>query len=553
MHGVSHQPTLWRLVLSQPRAFAGATAWSVTNTFFDFLPEVMVGLAVDSAVQGQKSLLGSMGIVDPWHQILLITAAAFLAWGVESWSQYRYMIAWRSLAQNLQHQLRQRLARHVLGMRMDVFERRSTADLTTVMNDDVNQIERFISDGIHSILSLIVGFCLVFAFFATMSPVAAMLAVLPAPLVVIISRLYRRRIDSRFLSLRRYSGAISDAISNGLRGFMTIRAFGQADWEVERISRQSATYRQAAIAAARLSAGYVPVLRMAIVFGFAGVLLYGGHLAVSGEIAVAAYGTLVFLTQRLLWPMASMALLVEGYQKMQASLVRIGELLALDIHCPISKMPDRNHEGGPVLIIDDLTFGYEKSNPLWTLNLNVSAGERVAVVGRSGSGKSTLLKIILGFYEPTVGQVIVSHHGKPAAGASGISYVGQHPYMFSGSIADNLRYGNLTATDEELVAVCKALGLHDFISALPDGYRSALGEDGCLLSGGQRQRLAIGRALLRQSSVLLMDEPTSALDRDSAQRVFEALRRHCQDRAVIVVTHRADEHCEFDRVVDVSA
>ena len=547
---------LWTLLSRQRRRVAVATAWSLVNTFFDFLPEILIGLAVDTVIHPRTSFLASIGIAGAWHQILLVATIACTTWALESASQYLYMIGWRDVAQNLQHDLRCQLTRHVLSLRVKVFEARSTAELSTVVNDDVNQLERFMNDGIHSILSLTTGSLLVFAVYAVFSPMTALIAIAPVPLIVALSVVYRRRIDDRFVKVRRLAGAIGDALSNGLRGFLTIRAFDRHEWEISRVARQSEAYRQESIAAARLSAGYVPALRLIIVTGFAGVMLYGGHLCIDGKLPVAAYSTLVFLTQRLLWPMASLAGLVENYQKMRSSLTRIGDVLSLervDAHHNVVAAAGPIGKSSVTVSLKDVSFGYRDNQALWRLNMDIPQGQRIAVVGRSGTGKSTLLKLLLGFYEPSGGLVRLSKDGTtraPAQARDVLSYVSQEPYLFSGSIAENIRYGSPAATDAEIEEVCSALDLHEFIAALPDAYATQVGEGGGLLSGGQRQRLAIGRALLRRSNVLLLDEHTSALDVESTRHVEAAVRRFARGRTVVVVTHRLEDQRGFDHVID---
>lgn len=532
------------------------SAYSALNTLFDVLPEILIGFAIDTVVNRENSFLASMGISDVTHQMVLLALVTFVVWALESLFQYLYIRGWRGFAQDVQHAARLDLYKHLQSLRMDVIEEQSKANLANVATEDINQFERFLNDGIHSVISLVLSFVFVAGTFLYFSPAIAAAAMLPIPAIIWLSVRYKRRIEAEYVAVRESAGELSSVLNNNLLGIATIRTSGRESYESGRLEWYSNQYGLKNRSCIRLSAGYVPALRMLIVTGFIGVLLLGGVMALKGEIPIGAYGTLVFLTQRLLWPMASLGGVVESYQRMLASVHRIVNTYGLEVVA----VSDGNAQHGVTargeIDFENVDFGYRGQDNLLTgLNLNIAAGSTVAITGRSGAGKSTLLKLMLGFYQPDSGRIAIDginvseisdlHHGW-------ISYVGQDPFLFRGTLLENLRYGNFIATIEEIENVCRHVGIYEFIASLPDKFETNVGEGGSKISGGQRQRIELCRALLRPTKILLLDEFTSALDRESEAEVHRAVKLLAHGRTVVVVTHNIQHRAIFDKVIHVS-
>jgi len=333
---------------------------------------------------------------------------------------------------------------------------------------------------------------------------------------------------------------------------MTIKSFRREGYEEQRIADKSLAYLQHSIEAGRLSALYVPSLRMVIVLGFVAVLLYGGILVFRGELAVGAYSACIFLTQRLLWPMASLASMVELYQRTMASVDRVAVLFAME-SVQAADLDATLEFGDGSVEFTRVSFAYATGEVVFSnLSFRVAHGKSLAIVGQSGVGKSTILKLILGLYSPSGGRISVGGVDIAeinAAQRSVISYVGQDVYLFAGSVLENIRYGRASATDAEVIEVCRQVGADRFIEQLPDGYRTDIGEAGSRLSGGQKQRIGICRALLRNAKVILLDEYTSALDRDSEAQVEQAVRDAGRNCTLIVVTHKTGSLAQYDQVL----
>ena len=535
---------------SYRRDFRLASLYSVLNKFFDILPEVLIGAAVDVVVTGEQSFLartafGALGITQVWHQLLALGALNVLIWGGESLFEYLYQLKWRGLAQDLQHDLRLDTYRHVQHLEMAYFENQRTGNLMSILNDDINQMERFLNGGANQIIQVLCSSVMISAVFFSLQPGIAVIALLPVPLILLGTFWFQKRLAPRYASVREAAGDVSARLNNNLLGLATIKAFATEGMEADHIAQASNGYRQANASAIRLSAAITPVIRIAILSGFTATLLYGGWLTLHGELAVGAYSVLVFLTQRLLWPMTGLADVADMYQRSMAAIDRSMRLLDTPIAIPYEgeHFPASNVQG--TLTLEDVQFSYDPSAGAPTLhpmNLQIPAGKTTAFVGTTGSGKSTLVKLLLRFYEPQHGCILLD--GKDIATLNlqdlrrAIGYVSQDTFLTDGTVADNIAYGAAGATDAQIAHAAQAAECTEFIDKLPLGFATRIGERGQKLSGGQRQRLALARAILKNPPILILDEATSAVDNETEAAIQRSLDVVSRNRTTIVIAHR---------------
>ncbi|HEY9659783.1 MAG TPA: ABC transporter transmembrane domain-containing protein, partial [Allocoleopsis sp.] len=390
-----------------------ATICSILNKVFDLAPPVLIGVAVDVVVQQQNSWMAQFGIRDVRGQFLLLALLTIIVWGLESAFEYAYARLWRNLAQKIQHDLRLDAYAHLQNLELEYFEARSTGGLMAILNDDINQLERFLDFGANEVLQVATTVVVIGVGFFIVAPSVAWMAMLPMPFILWGSFAFQKLLAPRYADVREKVSLLSSRLSNNLSGIVTIKSFVTEAYEVDRLRQESDAYRQSNRRAIALSAAFVPLIRIIILAGFTALMVYGGLAAVSGEIAVGTYSTLVFMIQRLLWPLTRLGETLDQYQRAMASTNRVMNLLDTPIaihsgHLPLgrwgdesatlseqsqqskiqnpkSKIPSPFVRGE--IVFDHVTFAYRDRPPvIQDLSLHIPAGKTIAIVGSTGSG-----------------------------------------------------------------------------------------------------------------------------------------------------------------------
>lgn len=524
------------------------------NKLFDVMPEILIGVAIDVVVRQQDSFVAAIGITDPKHQMLLLALLTLAIWIGESIFEYLLLVLWRNLAQDLQHKMRIDAYSHTQQLDLSWFENMRAGSIVAIINDDVNQLERFLDNGANNLIQVATTLLAVGGVFFAVSPSIALIAFTPIPVIVIGAFYFQRRAQPLYADVRERVGQLGSRLSANLGAIMTIKSFATEDEEVSRVSEQSQQYVDANRRAIAVSSAFIPIIRMAILAGFVATFLIGGYKVLNGTLNVGAYGVLVFLTQRLLWPLTDLANTVDLYERAMASTRRILDLIEVPVE--IRDEPNAVALQSPrgAIRFDAVSFAYRADVPvLHDINLDIPAGKTVALVGQTGSGKSTIVKLLLRFYSPQQGQIVFD--GQPIASLTldslrrQIGLVSQDVFLFHGSVRENIAYGRPDASDVEVLAAAEAAEAIEFINKLPEGLDTIVGEQGQKLSGGQRQRLSIARALLKDPPVLILDEATSAVDNETEAAIQRSLARISATRTTIIIAHRLSTIVDADQIL----
>ena len=528
-----------------------ASFCSIMNKFWDLAPPILIGMAIDVVTYKEDSMLADFGYPDPYDQFLILVALTVVIWVLESLFEYWFGVLWRNLAQNAQHELRMDAYEHIQNLEMQWFSGQTTGGLMAIMNDDVNQLERFLDQGANDLLQVATTVVVVGGVMFILAPSVAIYAILPIPIIVGGSFMFQRRIGVRYAKVRKEVGDLNALLNNNLSGITTIKSFTAEEREVERVGVASRSYRDANRDAIRLSASFVPLIRMAILFAFTANMLVGGWLALEGELSIGAYSIIVFITQRLLWPLTRLGQTFDLYQRAMASTDRVLNLLDTPIGLVEGDIELDETKGE--ITFDSIEFSYpERESVLDGVSLNIGAGETIGLVGSTGSGKTTLVSLLLRFHDPLQGSVSLDGNDvkelKLASLRGSISLVSQNTTLFPGTVRENILYGRPSASEEEVLEAARIAEATNFINELPEGWETDIGEDGHRLSGGQRQRLAIARAVLKNAPILVFDEATSNVDNETEAALQRSIERISTDRTTIIIAHRLSTVRNADKI-----
>jgi ATP-binding cassette subfamily B protein len=513
-------------------------------------------MAIDVVVQREESFLASYGYPDPHQQFLILVGITVIIWVLESLFEYWWGILWRNLAQTAQHELRMDAYNHIQNLEMQWFSEQSTGGLMSVLNDDVNQLERFLDQGANDLLQLATTITVVGTIMFILAPEVALLAVIPVPIIVIGSFIFQRRIGVRYKKVREEVGELNSLLNNNLQGITTIKSFTAESRESERVGIASESYRDANRDAIRLSASFVPLIRMAILFAFTANMLVGGWMALDGELDVGAYAIIVFITQRLLWPLTRLGQTFDLYQRAMASTTRVLDLVDTDIGIVEGDKILSDIQGR--ITFNELKFTYPgRESVLKDINFEIQEGTTVGLVGSTGSGKTTLTRLLMRFHDPLSGTLEIDGINirdlKLESLRGAIALVSQNTTLFPGTVRENIAYGNPDATLEQIDYAAGIAEATIFISELPEGMGTNIGEDGHKLSGGQRQRLAIARAVLKNAPILILDEATSNVDNETEAALQRSIEKISVGRTTLIIAHRLSTIRNADTIIVLDA
>tara|TARA_B110000014_G_C20111808_1_gene585914 strand:+ start:620 stop:2389 length:1770 start_codon:yes stop_codon:yes gene_type:complete len=542
-HTKNHRSTMWL-----------ATLFSILNKIFDLAPPLLIGAAVDVVVKRDESVLADFGYSDPKEQLIVLSILTIIIWVFESLFEYIYGVLWRNLAQTVQHELRLDAYSHIQNLEMEWFSDQSKGELMSILNDDINQLERFLDKGANELLQVSTTVVVIGAIFFYISPTIALYSIGAIPVIIWGSFRFQSRIAPRYSKVRKEVGLLNALLSNNLSGISTIKSFTSEDLEVERVRQASQAYREANQDAIRLSAAFVPLIRMAILIGFTGTLLHGGLLTLDDKMEIASYSIMIFMMQRLLWPLTRLGETFDLYQRAMVSTTRVLNLLETEIRIEEgATILDKSKVKGEI-IFKNISFSYPgRELVVDNFGFNIKAGTTQAIVGPTGSGKTTLIRLLLRFHVPNSGNIFLDGNEISKLNLkdlrSSISLVTQTITLFPGSVLQNIAYGSTNPSEDDIIKAAKVAEIHDFVVSLPEGYDTQIGEGGHKLSGGQRQRISIARAVLKNAPILVLDEATSSVDNETEEALQKSLDLISKNRTTIVIAHRLSTIRHSDSII----
>lgn len=531
---------------------------SILNKILDLMPPLLVAWIIDTLASRPPSWVQSIfGSTSVLNQALIISVAGFIIFGLESFFQWAYQYGFFNLAQKVQHQLRLDAYHALQAKEVVFFENHRLGDTLAILNDDINQLERFLNNGFNLILQMviIILFCIVVLLGTSWH--LALLGLSAFPIIIPCSVIYQKKISPFYKKIREKSGALNSRIENNIAGMFVIKSFTAESFEKKRVELASLAYAEANLKTVRYTSLYIPLVRMLIASSFAAVLFMGSYWILNGA-SFLTIGELVLfstLIQRILWPMTTLGTILDDTERAKASIKRVFQLFNTDIqpvYSPLLKKPVKGQ-----ILFDQVSFKYQIGpQVLENISLNINPHEVVGIAGTTGSGKSTLVKLLLRFYEPISGSIFLDgqpiHTLDPREVRKQISLVSQDVYLFFGTIYDNIAYGLPNVTFQDVEYAAKQAELHQFVSTLPEGYHTLIGEKGIKLSGGQRQRLSIARAILKNSPIIILDEATSSVDTETELAIQHHLHEFTKGKTAIIIAHRLSTIRKAHRIVVLS-
>ncbi len=462
---------------------------------------------------------------------------------------YSHVVAFKTC-----RDLRNAVYTHLQRLSPSWFAARKSGDITKRVIDDTLKLEPVIADAVYGfVVSIILSFGILIILF-NLSPMLTLLALIPLPIALIIMFFVGRKAIPSFDNEADREGNLAAMVQDHVSGIREIQIFNQEAATQRKFMSKSDFLARRQIRSRTLIAPFDPAVEGAIGVSTALVVLVGGRMALSGEFAVADLVAFILYIVTLYQPLFTIVEATEAVQRGLSSLKRVNDLLdtepeVADPATPKSLPTPLRDE----IALEDVSFHYRDDGPvLQDLTLTIQPGETLAVIGPTGAGKSTLAHLIARFYDVTAGKITLDgldlRDVPLAALRRNTSMVLQDVFLFNGSIRDNIRFGDEAANEDAVIAAARAAGAHDFISALPKGYQTIVGERWVRLSGGQKQRISIARALLKNAPLLILDEATSAIDTETEAAIQQNLDRLLTGRTAIVIAHRLSTIRRADRI-----
>lgn len=532
-----------RYVLSFKRKVLMLVLALMSATGLNLLPPLLFAMAIDRYI----TVLDFNG--------LTMLAVAFVSLNVATFfSQYfqNYLIEW--LGSRMEYEMRKDMFRHLQNLSIGFYADKEVGNIVSRVTNDVEKITELISSGVVTAIADIITLVGIVAIMLWMNTWLSLIAFTVIPMIVAFMYFWGRRVRIVYRETRKTIASVSAKIEESVSGMKEIQSFSKEKATRSDFQRANISNMQANVEAGRVMSAFWPAVGIFGAIGNSLVLWFGGSAVMNGTLTVGILLGFMSYIGRFFMPIQDMSMFWNSVQSAMAAAERVFGLI--DTKVEIEEKPEAatmpRIEGA--ILYESVTFGYNANQPVLSdINLRIEPNSTVALVGPTGAGKTTMINLLYRFYDPTEGRITVDGHDlrdvKIDSLRMQMAIVLQDPFLFSGTVKGNVRYGKLDATDDDIITVAKAVGAHDFILSLPQGYETDVGERGNRLSVGQRQLISLARALLADPRILIMDEATSSIDPYTELIIKQVLDKVLKNRTSIVIAHRLSTVRNADVIV----
>ena len=522
--------------------------FAILTTLLDLIPPWIIKVIIDELVDEKKTSLINWVIVG-------LIGVYFL----RNFLNYQRIMFNNRLEQDVVFDMRSNVYKALNQLSINFFENRSTGELMSRINDDVNYVERIFIDGVEQVVTAVLTLTGITVILFYLHWKLALVALLPIPLLIWGASIYTKIAHSLYHKVRESAAKMNSRLQDSISGIREIFAFNRQSHEISLFEKKSREYCNSNLKVMSLWAIYSPAMMFLGSLGTALILLYGTELIRNDEITIGSLVAFIGYLALFYTPINQLHSVNHMLQHALASGERIFEIIDRqpDVkEIPNAFLPTTNMRGE--IEFQEVTFAYTQNKPvIKNLSLNISSGNKIALVGHTGSGKSTLIKLLLRFYDTDLGKITIDNHNikelKISYLREQIGLVSQDPYLFNGTVAENILYGNVEANHEQMRKAAIAAHADDFVKGLPEEYDTRIGERGVKLSGGEKHRIAIARTLLKDPPILILDEATASVDTETELKIKEALSSLMARRTTILIAHRLSTLEGADRILVIKS